>query len=115
EPANRAEILRTGDIFRARVVDVTPVSFVLEATGDGGKLGALMELWRPWGCRRPAKPADRGRPEGGRLRRLTTHRQRGKDTRCPPRSTTTRTPISACSRAGRSRSSDTAASAPRRG
>jgi acetolactate synthase I/III small subunit len=49
EPSNRAEILRTADIFRARVVDVTPVSFVLEATGDEGKLEALIELLRPMG------------------------------------------------------------------
>jgi acetolactate synthase-1/3 small subunit len=49
EPQHRAEILRTADIFRARVVDVTPVSFVLEATGDDGKLEALIELLRPIG------------------------------------------------------------------
>jgi acetolactate synthase-1/3 small subunit len=49
EPQHRAEILRTADIFRARVVDVTPVSFVLEATGDEGKLEALVELLRPMG------------------------------------------------------------------
>ena len=49
EPSNRAEILRTAEIFRARVVDVTPVSFVLEATGDEGKLEALIELLRPIG------------------------------------------------------------------
>jgi acetolactate synthase-1/3 small subunit len=49
EPSNRAEILRTADIFRARVVDVTPISFVLEATGDEGKLEALIELLRPMG------------------------------------------------------------------
>ena len=49
EPSNRAEILRTADIFRARVVDVTAVSFVLEATGDEGKLEALIELLRPMG------------------------------------------------------------------
>jgi hypothetical protein len=30
-------------------VDVTPVSFVLEATGDEGKLEALIELLRPMG------------------------------------------------------------------
>jgi len=47
EPSNRAEVLRTADIFRARVVDVTAVSFVLEATGDEGKLEALIELLRP--------------------------------------------------------------------
>jgi acetolactate synthase-1/3 small subunit len=49
EPQHRAEILRVGDIFRAKVVDVTPVSFVLEATGDEGKLEALIELLRPMG------------------------------------------------------------------
>ena len=49
EPSNRAEILRTADIFRARVIDVTAVSFVLEATGDEGKLEALIELLRPMG------------------------------------------------------------------
>jgi acetolactate synthase-1/3 small subunit len=49
EPANREEILRVADIFRAKVVDVTPSSFVLEATGDEGKLEALVELLRPMG------------------------------------------------------------------
>ena len=49
EPQHRAEILRTVDIFRAKVVDVTPSSFVLEATGDEGKLEALVELLRPMG------------------------------------------------------------------
>src|SRR5438309_1597060 len=49
EPQHREEILRTADIFRAKVVDVTQVSFVLEATGDEGKLEALVELLRPMG------------------------------------------------------------------
>jgi acetolactate synthase-1/3 small subunit len=49
EPQHRAEILRTADIFRAKVVDVTPLSFTLEATGDEGKLEALLELLRPMG------------------------------------------------------------------
>jgi acetolactate synthase I/III small subunit len=49
EPQHRAEILRVGDIFRARVVDVTPTSFVLEATGDEGKIEAFIELLRPMG------------------------------------------------------------------
>src|SRR4029453_15443535 len=49
EPQHRAEILRTADIFRTKVVDVTPQSFVLEATGDDGKLEALIELLRPLG------------------------------------------------------------------
>jgi len=49
EPQHRAEVLRTADIFRAKVVDVTPVSFTLEATGDEGKIEALLELLRPIG------------------------------------------------------------------
>src|SRR5437867_11119549 len=49
EPQHREEILRTADIFRAKVVDVTPVSFTLEATGDEAKLEALVELLRPMG------------------------------------------------------------------
>jgi acetolactate synthase I/III small subunit len=49
EPQHRAEVLRTADIFRAKVIDVTPLSFTLEATGDEAKLEALIELLRPIG------------------------------------------------------------------
>ena len=49
EPQHRAEILRTADIFRAKVVDVTPGSFTLELTGDESKLEAMIELLRPLG------------------------------------------------------------------
>ena len=37
------------DVFRAKVVDVTQVSFILEATGDEGKIEAFIELLRPMG------------------------------------------------------------------
>ena len=49
EPQHRAEILRTADIFRAKVVDVTPTTFTLEVTGDETKLDAIIELLRPMG------------------------------------------------------------------
>src|SRR3989442_1612447 len=49
EPQHRAEIMRTADIFRAKIVDVTPQSFTIEATGEEGKLEALVELLRPMG------------------------------------------------------------------
>jgi len=49
EPANRAEILRVADIFRAKVVDVTPATYTLEITGDEQKIGAIVELLRPFG------------------------------------------------------------------
>ncbi len=49
EPAFRAEILRIADIFRAKVVDVTPATYTLEATGDESKVTAIVELLRPFG------------------------------------------------------------------
>jgi acetolactate synthase-1/3 small subunit len=49
EPQHRAEVLRTADIFRAKVVDVTATSFTLEVTGDEQKLDAIIELLRPVG------------------------------------------------------------------
>ena len=49
EPTNRAEILRIGDIFRAKVVDVTSSTYTLEVTGEESKIEAIMELLRPFG------------------------------------------------------------------
>jgi len=49
EPAARAEILRIGDIFRAKVVDVTPTTYTLEVTGEESKIEAIVELLRPFG------------------------------------------------------------------
>jgi acetolactate synthase-1/3 small subunit len=49
EPTSRAEILRIADIFRAKVVDVTPATYTLEATGDESKVTAIVELLRPFG------------------------------------------------------------------
>lgn len=51
----RAEILRTADIFRAKVVDVGPKSYTLELTGDKDKITAFMELLRPMGIKEIAR------------------------------------------------------------
>ncbi|NBC31627.1 MAG: acetolactate synthase small subunit, partial [Alphaproteobacteria bacterium] len=45
----RIESLRIADIFRARVVDSTPVSFTFEVTGKSDKLNAFIGLMRPLG------------------------------------------------------------------
>ncbi len=50
-PEHRAEILRTVDIFRAKIVDVSPSAYVVEITGDEGKIGAFIELMKPFGIR----------------------------------------------------------------
>jgi acetolactate synthase-1/3 small subunit len=49
EPVNRAEILRITEIFRGRIVDVTPTTYTLEITGESGKIEAMLELLQPFG------------------------------------------------------------------
>lgn len=44
EPQTRAEVLRIVDIFRAKVVDVSPHFYTLEVTGAEGKITAIIEL-----------------------------------------------------------------------
>ena len=51
EPKNREEILRIVEIFRAKVVDVSPSTYTIEITGDAGKLKGIMELLRPLGIK----------------------------------------------------------------
>ena len=44
EQQTRAEVLRISDIFRAKIVDVSPHFYTLEVTGNDSKIGAIMEL-----------------------------------------------------------------------
>ena len=41
--ANREELMRLADIFRAKVIDVTDVSYVVELTGASKKLDAFIQ------------------------------------------------------------------------
>lgn len=45
----RVEALQTADIFRARVVDSTPESYVFEVTGSSNKVNAFVDLMRGLG------------------------------------------------------------------
>lgn len=54
-PANRAEILRTADIFRAKVIDVGSKTYTLELTGDKDKISAFIELLKPMGIKEIAR------------------------------------------------------------
>ena len=49
--ANRPQVVDAANIFRARVVDVSPDSVVIEATGTPGKLHALLEVLETFGIR----------------------------------------------------------------
>jgi acetolactate synthase I/III small subunit len=47
----RSQVLETVDLFRAKVVDVTPEALTIEATGTEDKLSALLRMLEPYGIR----------------------------------------------------------------
>jgi acetolactate synthase I/III small subunit len=47
--SKRAEVLRIMDIFRGKVVDVTPDTMTIEVSGSQGKIEAIIELLNPLG------------------------------------------------------------------
>lgn len=51
ESDSRAEVLRIVDIFRAKVVDVTPKSYTVEITGAPAKIDAVLVLLTPLGIK----------------------------------------------------------------
>jgi acetolactate synthase-1/3 small subunit len=46
---SRAEIIQICDIFRARIIDVSPSSVIVEMTGNEGKIKAFSTLIEPFG------------------------------------------------------------------
>jgi len=48
---NKAEVLRTAEIFRGRVVDSSPNTYTIEITGDEKKIEAFIELVKPMGIK----------------------------------------------------------------
>jgi acetolactate synthase-1/3 small subunit len=52
---HRAEILRIVDIFRCKVVDVTPTHYTVEVTGTADKLSAILSLLKPMGIQEIAR------------------------------------------------------------
>jgi acetolactate synthase-1/3 small subunit len=47
----RSQVLETVQLFRAKVVDVSPESVTIEATGTADKLDALLRMLEPFGVR----------------------------------------------------------------
>ena len=46
---SRSQVFELANVFRARVVDVSPESLTLEITGGEDKIDGLLELLRPYG------------------------------------------------------------------
>jgi acetolactate synthase I/III small subunit len=55
DASTRGQIIEAVNLFRAKVVDVSTESLVVEATGTPGKLTALLNLLEPYGIREIAQ------------------------------------------------------------
>ena len=53
--STRSQILEAVNLFRARVVDVATDALVIEATGDSGKIQALLRILEPYGIKEIAQ------------------------------------------------------------
>ncbi len=51
QPVKRDEVLRVVEIFRCKVVDVSPKTYTIEATGDEGKIKAIVDMLKPSGIK----------------------------------------------------------------
>ena len=71
DPATRGQVLETVQLFRAKVVDVATDAVTIEATGDSGKLTAMLKVLEPFGIREIAQS---GRVAIGRGPRSITDR-----------------------------------------
>lgn len=68
-PAQRNEIALLVEMFRARVVDISPDNLLIEISGQERKIEAFIDLMRPYGILELARTGRialvRGRPRGG--------------------------------------------------
>jgi acetolactate synthase-1/3 small subunit len=47
--AERAGILEVADVFRCRIIDISPETVTIEATGGEDKMEGLLQMLRPYG------------------------------------------------------------------
>ena len=51
----RDEVFRLTEIFRGKVVDASPETFIVEVTGDNEKINAFLDLLKPLGIKEIAR------------------------------------------------------------
>ncbi len=61
---DRAEIMRTVDIFRAKIVDVNSNAFIIEATGSEEKIRGILTLLKPFGIKKLIRTGKIALPRG---------------------------------------------------
>ena len=62
---NRSEIMQIVDIFRAKIVDVSADSVMVEATGDEEKVDSLYNLLKPFGIKEISRTGRIAMARGG--------------------------------------------------
>lgn len=55
DAGTRSQVIEAVNLFRANVIDVSPESLTVEATGNRGKLEALLRVLEPFGIREIAQ------------------------------------------------------------
>lgn len=53
--STRPEIMQIGEIFRAKIVDISPRSVTLESTGSQQKVDAIIKMLKPFGIKELAR------------------------------------------------------------
>ena len=65
--ATRSEIMQIVDVFRAKIVDVSPNSMMIEATGDEEKIDSLYGLLKKFGIKELARTGRIALSRGGSI------------------------------------------------
>ncbi len=55
DAATRSEILNIVDVFRGKIIDVSPENFTVELTGESGKIQAMIMMLTPFGIKEIAR------------------------------------------------------------
>lgn len=59
---NRSEIIQICDIFRAKIIDVSPRNLIVELTGDENKIEGFLEIIAPYGIQDMARTGSAALP-----------------------------------------------------
>ena len=76
----RAQIIQLADVFRARVVDVSADSLIVEITGSGDKIERLLDVLSPYGVLEMVRTGRVAMARGSRLAERLADRFAGEET-----------------------------------
>ena len=66
DKTNRSELMQIADVFRAKIVDVSETSVIIEATGDEDKIAALIRMLESFGIQEMSRTGIVAMARGGK-------------------------------------------------